>query len=318
VKVRPPALAVIALVAGAFFSFSAQAQAGTDTVEGYWETLQEIRAELRTDPEPPRDTLDAFADRLEAVTAVKFPDGTRLPVDHRYLAGLLRADPLQTGLLLDMFDNAFTFKNSRGGIRFDESDLNALAIILSGPEYRWPEPAPPNPLTELWQRLLNGFVRLLARLAPGASAGAVINTVLLIGIAVTIGLILRYVYVHSVRSVIREAGIDPVTGIPPDLTADRAFEQARNYADAEDRREAVRYLYLAAILVLEARGHIRLDRAHTNRELLADLSPRPELAAGFRDVIETFDRVWYGFQPISREEFGKYSDAVTELQNQRA
>jgi hypothetical protein len=296
---------------GGAFSHAVLIQTEPVSVEAYWQTLEDIRSELEAGP-----AASEFADRaadLESVTAVKLPDGTLLPVDNRYLAGLLRTEPLETERLTALLDRALAAREAGGTVRSAEGELNALAAILAGPDYRWPDPAPPNPLVELWQRFLNGLARLLGRLAPGAGIGSIINTVLLIGIALVLALILRYIYIYSVRSVIREAEIDPAAGIPPGLTATSAFEQARNHAEAGDRREAVRYLYLAALLVLEERGHIRLDRAHTNRELLADLSPRPALAGRFREVIETFDRVWYGFQPITREEFARYTDSVTEL-----
>jgi hypothetical protein len=306
-------LAAAVLIAGGFFSSTEPAQNGPVAADSYWATLDEIRTTLQTDPEPAAETLEVLAGRLEAITGVALETGVVLPVDHRFLAGFLRSDPPQTERLLGILDQAFNQRNGSVSARFGEGELNALAAILSGPEYRWPEPAPPNPLVELWQRILNGFARLLARLVPGAGAGAVINTVLLIGIAVVLGLILRYIYVNSIRGVIREAEIDPATGVPPGLTAEAAIDRARRRAEAGDRREAVRYLYLAALLALEERGHIRLDRAHTNRELLADLSARPELASRFRTVIEVFDRVWYGFQPISQEEFARYTQSVTEI-----
>jgi hypothetical protein len=247
------------------------------------------------------------------VDAVDLGDGTRLPVDHRYLASLLGSDPPETAQALAVLDRAFAFHNSRSDPSFSPADLEALSTILAGPEYLWPAEAGPNPLAEIWQRFLNWTARLIARLFSGAALGPVANTVLIAGIALLLGLVLRFAYVHSIRTMIREAEAVSGTQIPSGLTADAAFDRARSLSESGDLREAVRFLYLAALLALDERGRIRLDRAHTNRELLSDLSPWSELAARFKTVVEIFDRVWYGFQPISREEFGRYAEEVAAL-----
>lgn len=289
----------------------ARAQTGSLSAEAYWETLDEVR--LALEQAPGDEQLAELANRLEAITSVVLPDGVHIPVDHRYPAALLTSDPPETDRVLAFLDLAVDLLNERPAQAADPAKLSALAAILSEPEYAWQESAGPNPLAELWQRFLNWAAQIFGRLFAGASLGPVLNAVLAGAISVFLALVLRFVYIHSIRSVIREAQTGPEAEIPPGLTADRAYAQARSSSEAGDLREAVRYLYLAALLALEAGGHIRLDRTHTNRELLADLSPRPELARRFRSVSETFDRVWYGFQTISREDYSSYAETVAEL-----
>lgn len=289
----------------------ARAQTGSLSAEAYWETLEEVRLALEAAPDG--EPFPELAGRLEGITSVVLPDGTHLPVDHRYLAALLRADPPETERVRSILDRVFDTVAERPPQPASAADLDSLTAILSEPGYAWPEAAGPNPLVELWQRFLNWGARVFARLFAGASFAPAFNALIAGAIAVLLVLILRFVYIHSIRSVIREAQAGPETEVPPGLTADRALAQARSLSEAGDLREAVRYLYLAALLALEAGGHIRLDRTHTNRELLADLSPRPELARRFRSVSETFDRVWYGFQAITRDDFTRYAEAVAEL-----
>jgi hypothetical protein len=76
---------------------------------------------------------------------------------------------------------------------------------------------------------------------------------------------------------------------------------------------AVRYLYLSALLLLEERGLLRYDRSQTNREYLRGVVHRPDLAAILQEVVEVFDRVWYGFQPIDEAEVSHYTARVAEL-----
>lgn len=310
---RRPVRLVLVLLLLSVSIRQGRAQTASLSAEAYREALSEIRISLAQ--EPGGETLAELAGRLMGITSVVLPDGVHLPVDHRYLATLLTDDPPKTVLVLAILDRALDQLDAHPPQDYSSADLVALAAILSEPEYAWPEAAGPNPLAELWQRFLNWTARIFARLFAGTSLGSGASAALAGAIAILLFLVLRFVYVHSILSVIRETEAPADVRIPPGLTGDRAFARARRLSETGDLRGAVRYLYLAALLALESSGHIRLDRTHTNRELLADLSHRPELEHRFRAVSETFDRVWYGFQAISREEFASYAESVTELGN---
>jgi hypothetical protein len=101
------------------------------------------------------------------------------------------------------------------------------------------------------------------------------------------------------------------------LTADTAFKKAQGLADAGDYRTAVRYLYLSSLLMLDERGLLRYDRSQTNREYLRSVAHLPQLAALLREVIEVFDRVWYGYYPLDEITYAEYATRVAELRQQR-
>ena len=114
-----------------------------------------------------------------------------------------------------------------------------------------------------------------------------------------------------------EAGAGPSTrdaGEP--LTAARALQQAQNLSTAGDYRNAVRYLYLASLLRLDERGLLRYDRSRTNREYLRSIDEKPELASNLKDVIDVFDEVWYGYQPLDKSSYEHFVDRVSDLQDQ--
>jgi hypothetical protein len=101
------------------------------------------------------------------------------------------------------------------------------------------------------------------------------------------------------------------------ITADTAWQRAQESSDLGDYRQAVRYLYLSTLLLLEERDLLRYDRTLTNREYLSRLAHRPDLAAILRDVVDVFDRVWYGYQPLSEGEYGRFADRVQTLKQQK-
>ncbi|MCB9136213.1 MAG: DUF4129 domain-containing protein, partial [Anaerolineales bacterium] len=101
------------------------------------------------------------------------------------------------------------------------------------------------------------------------------------------------------------------------LTADSARQRARELSQTGDHRTAIRYLYLASLLLLEERGLLRYDRTLTNRETLRSVQNRPDLAAPLQEVVETFDRVWYGYQEVDAPTFEHYAERVEDLRAQK-
>ncbi len=101
------------------------------------------------------------------------------------------------------------------------------------------------------------------------------------------------------------------------LTAESALKRAHTFSAAGDYRTAVRYLYLSALLVLDERGLLRYDRSLTNREYLKTVAHLPEVAPILAEVVDVFDRVWYGYQPLDAAAFNQYAARVAELEARR-
>ena len=95
------------------------------------------------------------------------------------------------------------------------------------------------------------------------------------------------------------------------------MQRAQTLSNQGDYRNAVRYLYLSSLLVLDERGLLRYDRSRTNREYLRSVSSRPELSKPLGDVIDVFDRVWYGFDSVNEEDFESYVKHVDELREKK-
>jgi hypothetical protein len=81
-------------------------------------------------------------------------------------------------------------------------------------------------------------------------------------------------------------------------------------------REAMRALYLELLGRLYRSGAISYDRTRTNWEYAAQLRARPELRKPFIDLTEIFDRVWYGQQPSTPEEYSRCRTHMLDLVEQ--
>ena len=69
--------------------------------------------------------------------------------------------------------------------------------------------------------------------------------------------------------------------------------------------------------MLDERGLLRYDRSRTNREYLRSVSSKSQLATPLRDVIDVFDRVWYGFESVDEQTYQSYLQHVDELREKK-
>ena len=97
----------------------------------------------------------------------------------------------------------------------------------------------------------------------------------------------------------------------------RSGARRRRVLRAGDYRNAVRYLYLSSLLLLDEQGMLRYDRSRTNREVLRSVSSKPELAVPLHDVIDVFDRVWYGFEALDDKTYQTYVERVDDLRERK-
>jgi cytoskeletal protein RodZ len=97
-------------------------------------------------------------------------------------------------------------------------------------------------------------------------------------------------------------------------TADEARTAAHRLANAGSYRDAVRQLYLSALLSLHERNLITYQPSDTNREVLTAIRHQPQLHQQLQPVVATFDDVWYGVHEPDRTTFDRYVAAVEALE----
>ena len=120
------------------------------------------------------------------------------------------------------------------------------------------------------------------------------------------------------HSLVREAQLAAEEGENDELlTSKGAFKRAETLSIQRDYRNAIRYLYISSLLVLDEQGLMRYDRSRTNREYLRSVSSKPELVKPLQDVIDVFDRVWYGFEGVDEKTYQSYVERVDELREKK-
>ena len=86
--------------------------------------------------------------------------------------------------------------------------------------------------------------------------------------------------------------------------------------DVKEERYAVRYRYIAALLILGEKQVIKIEPSATNRLIENQIRIHaPNLTPTFTQIANTFHLSWFGFKEIGSEKFENFSKAVTELLN---
>jgi len=81
------------------------------------------------------------------------------------------------------------------------------------------------------------------------------------------------------------------------------LDDARRAAAAGQWREAVHFVYWAAISRLESRRLWPADRARTPREYLSLIAPEDPRKPRLTTLTRTFERIWYGGRPAAESDY---------------
>ena len=291
------------------------------TLAQYWLQVRETRTLVKElagqSPALAHILLAAPATEWEQVTAVILPDGTRIPVDHSFLAAQLRADPPDMPHLEQLLSHLLAARDNWSQATWSTTDSTALERILAQPEFQW-QAQEPSPLARLWKQVEEWFWKLLQRLIPDTLADApIVRYVLTVLGILALAAALLYGLRGVLAGLVTEKEVDQDAAAEEDLNAATALKRAELLAGGGDYRAAVRYLYLSSLLLLEENGLLRYDRSLTNREYLRSVTNFPELAAALRRVVEVFERVWYGYHPLDKVAYQQYADWVADLRRLR-
>lgn len=138
--------------------------------------------------------------------------------------------------------------------------------------------------------------------------------VLVFGILVLIAIVTLFIQkIHKNLIADAKSNIAQSTAENIPTTESDALEQAEQFETNHDFREAIRSLYLVALLHLQEHGFLSYDRSRTNREYLNELRENPNLQHALQPVIHTFDEIWYGYKPCTAETVTEYRELLPKV-----
>jgi len=286
----------------------AQAQPTTLSFDEYKDRLIQAAAQLEQ-TDHATSTVATVQKELAALKTVLLPSGQMVTLQP--LLGAADEKPLDHDVALARLQLVRDQLNATG----QDNTVARLALldqILAQPEFNTPP--------SLWERFLRWLRSLLPQLAPrnGQATGMAMR-VIMWGVAGVGAILLIVLLSYWLQGLFGNFVADfdlrrrKQTGEETPLTATAARQQATELAQAGNYREAVRQLYLSALLSLEEHALIRYDRSLTNREVLAQVQKQQPVQSHLQPIVETFDNVWYGIHEPDQTTFSDYAQEIDEL-----
>ena len=259
------------------------------------EDKPEDKAQSKPDDEP-KETLEVEAVRPPKPTTSELLQAAQL----RLTQDIAQADSAASGPLAAAPDYAH--------------ERETMKQVLSGRDFRGLEAhTTRDSILEKLGEWLNRFFAGLAKLhASSVWAGRVIVWGFIL--AVCVGLawgLLQLERNWRIRLVPESDG--PAAGAASARDWQLWLNDARRAAAAREWREAIHFIYWAAISRLESRRLWPADRARTPREYLALVTADDPRRAGLATLTGSFERTWYGGRRAGESEYRKAEELADEL-----
>lgn len=262
---------------------------------------------LAAQPAPSIARAHAIQRQLRTLQAVDLPNGSEVHTDLPLVAA--RIDPASLASIRTAAAQLDTLDSVLRGLAKPKSDSTARSTLDS--VYADPRFHPPCSVVQCaWQwvsdhggavvqRAVLWFFQHGPSSLPINPALAVISLLLCLLLVGGVGYL-------AVRGALRRATVEgrAYAGEETGIGQLRTEELAREAQRAGDFRAAFRYLYLSVMLDLQRRGLLRLRPGWTNRDQIRSLAPTASsLEAPLRELVDAFDRVWYGHKEIDEQEY---------------
>jgi hypothetical protein len=281
----------------------AQDDPGVITTLEYWQRLSETGTVLAGVLDEQQGSAEA-AQRIDSLwqdaDVVRLADSALMQIDTRWLRITETATPQQISAIHRQIDGLLRvqFLPVRAvppGVLTEDT----LETILRDFQY------PPQEIGR------QDFDRPGGSIFSAFSSGSALISLFLIVFGAAAAVI-------AARSLLRTLRVQPVSlrdvlSVEDPRTSESAQELAQQSEHSGDYRSAVRYLYLACLLLLDERGLIRYEAALTNREHLLQVADQPRLRDLLASVVNTFDQVWYGFEQIDAVGYTRFRAEVERL-----
>jgi hypothetical protein len=191
-------------------------------------------------------------------------------------------------------------------------ERETMAKVLAGRDFRNLEE--PSPTDTLLEKIGNWLNRLFESAAKIKATAAWVGQTIVWGfiLAVCVGLawgLLQLERRWRIRLVPESDG--PGAGAASARDWQLWLEDARKAAAAKHWREAIHFVYWAAISRLESKRLWPADRARTPREYLALVAAEDPRRPGLATLTGSFERIWYGGRAAGEGDYRK-AEALAE------
>jgi hypothetical protein len=192
-------------------------------------------------------------------------------------------------------------------------EREAMKQVLAGRDFRHLEE--PSARDTLLEKLGNWLNKLFESASLFRARGAWVGRVIYWGfiVAVCLGLVWGLIQLERRwRNRPAPESIGPAAAVSA-REWQLYLEDARRAAAAGQWREAIHFLYWAAISRLESRRLWPADSARTPREYLALVAPEDPRRPGLATLTGSFERTWYGGRAAAESDYRKAEQLAAAL-----
>ena len=190
----------------------------------------------------------------------------------------------------------------------------AMKQVLAGRDFRNLEP--PSARDSIWEKVDEWLNRFWASAAKFTNQAAWVGRLLVWGfiLLVCVGLVWGLMQMERRWRIRMVPDIDaPAPGAASARDWQLWLKDARNCASGGQWREAVHFVYWAAISRLESKRLWPADRARTPREYLALVAAEDPRRAGLATLTGSFERTWYGGRAAAESDYLKAEELAAGL-----
>lgn len=169
---------------------------------------------------------------------------------------------------------------------------------------------------EWLMKLLN---KLLNNMDSAASVSDKLSTIfIIIGILAILAIIL-IIIVKVNKTLERKRKVNEILGekIDERTTPSTLRKRALSFYEAGDLRQAIRFDFIALLLLMHEHNVVYLDETKTNEEIYNYLGKNSfSKLEGFKYLVDTFNSTWYGHKESDKEGYKYWSSNINALWNE--
>ena len=191
-----------------------------------------------------------------------------------------------------------------------------ISDILMRPEYAHLKNGVRDFLESLRERI-NDWIRdflnnAFSGISPVPELSGQTSVLFVIAGLLIIAAIIVFIAVKAGRAFERSPKVREILGerISEGTTTAGLRSKAGEYRKGGDFRMAVRYEYIALLLLMHEKGLLYLEETKTNAEILLSLKKTEfSMLSAFQSLADMFNASWYGHKTME-ESYGKWSDSM--------
>lgn len=140
---------------------------------------------------------------------------------------------------------------------------------------------------------------------------------MIIGLLLIIGIIV-FIIVRVSKTFDRRASIGEILGekIDDKATPRSLRERAQDFTQRGEFRQAIRYDFIAVLLLMHEKNILFLDESKTGGEIYSHLRKNKfQGAALFKQLVGIFNAAWYGHKPLEKKLYDEWSSTLNSIWN---